>query len=346
MRGPIFIEEADIRRACPGISRQIVTQILDEVLSHPPAGANRNFSRPMDAPIPDNTALRQSGHDFFLRPLLRQSSRRFVLLDRSVCAAACLEALLTSLRPEIQEFDNKVGAVVEHFLTVEFASHGVPVSSGDYDARGQHGECDLVVETTETVIFFEVKKKTLTRRAKAASDAHLLLDLAGSMLAAQAQAGWHEVRLRRDNYLDLVRGDLTKRLELNGREVERVAVSLFDFGSFQDRILVKQFLEATMNVSFTAADARFEKKFKDINGALAEIREQVVALHPGEQVINQPFFNYWFISVPQLLVLLDGVTDVAGFKAALWSCRSVVTGSSDLYFDLSYMKRLQREAVA
>ena len=123
-----------------------------------------------------------------------------------------------------------------------------------------------------------------------------------------------------------------------------MAVSLFDFGSFQDRILLTQFLEATMNVKFTSADVSISGKFDEINNALVEIREQVAELHPGEKVVDQPFFHCWFLSVPQFLVLLDGVTDSAGFKAALWKCRHMVTGSSDLYFDLSYRKNMDRRA--
>ncbi len=344
VRGPIVLDEVDIRRACPKISRKIVTQILDEVLSHPPVGANRNFSRPTDAPIPETPEFKDRGHDFFLRPLLHQSGRRFILLDRSICAPACLEALLTPLRLEIKNLDESVGLAVERFLKAEFALHGVSIGGGDYDAGGERGECDLVIETPRTVIFFGIKKKTLTRRAKAGSDAHLLLDFAGSLLAAQAQAGWHEVRLRRYGHLNLKRNGITTPLELNGREIERMAVSLFDFGSFQDRIVLKQFLEATLNARFTPLAAYLNKNFNALNEALAEIREQVAALHPGKKEVNQPFFNCWFVSAPQLLVLLDGVTDDAGFKTALWSCRHIVTGSSDLYFDLSHMRRLRREA--
>lgn len=344
VRGPIVLDEADIRRSCPKIPREIVTQILDEVLSHPPAGANRKFSRPTDAPIPETPELKDRGHDFFLRPQLYQSGRRFILLDRSVCAPACLEALLTPLRMEIKGLDDKVGLAVERFLEAEFALHGVSIRAGEYDAGGEHGECDLVVEALKTVFFFEVKKKTLTRRAKAGSDAHLLLDFAGSLLVAQAQAGWHEVRLRRHGYLDLKRNGITTRLELNGREIERMAVSLFDFGSFQDRIVLKQFLEATLNARFKPLAACLNRKFYALNDALVEVREQVAALHSGKNEVNQPFFNCWFLSVPQLLVFLDGVTDDAGFRAALWSCRHIATGSSDLYFDLSYMRRLRGKA--
>ncbi|MDO8774820.1 MAG: hypothetical protein Q7K57_40165 [Burkholderiaceae bacterium] len=346
VRGPIFVAESDIRRACSHIPREVMTRILSEVLSHPSSGANQNFSRPTDAPIPEDPNLKSAGHDFFLRPLLRMSDRQFVLLDRSVCAPACLEALLTPLRAEIERLDDKVGTAIERFIEAEFASHGVPIGGGDYDAGDKHGECDLVIEVPETVIFSEVKKKTLTRRAKAGSDAHLLVDLANSLLVAQAQAGWHEVRLRHHGHLDLERDGTTTRLELNGRQVERVAISLFDFGSFQDRILLKQFLEATMYATFTPTASNLKKKFAEINAALVEIRDQVAALYPGQNEINQPFFNCWFFSVPQLLVLLDGVTDADGFKTALWSCRHFVTGSSDLYFDLAYRRQLERETTA
>jgi len=345
-RGPVFVDEADVRRACPRIPPRTVTQVLDQVLSHPPEGANQRFSRPTDAPIPENPVLKDAGHDFFLRPLLFHSGRRFILLDRSVCAPACLEALLKSLRPEVKGLDEKIGPAIERFLKAEFAAYGIPTGAGEYAVDGEHGECDLVVEVPGTVVFFELKKKPLTRRARAGSDAYLLLDLAGSLLAAQAQAGWHEVRLRRQGLLDLKRNGGTERLELNGREVERVAVSLFDFGSFQDRVLLKQFLEATMGVSFTVVDTSLRGRFEELNGSLGEIGRQIGALHPGQSEFRQPFFHCWFLSVPQLLIFLDDVTDAATFKAALWKCRHLTTDSGDIYYDLSYRKRLDKQSAA
>lgn len=342
VRGPIFVSEVDICRACPGISREIVAKILDTVLSHSTGGANQKFSRPTDAPDLKNPELKDAGLDFMFRPLLRQAGRRFLLLDRSVCAPACLEALLIPLRPETDEFDDKVGKAVERFLATEFALHGVVIECGDYDVPEEHGECDLVIETPETVIFAEIKKKPLTRRAKAGSDANLLLDLAGSLVAALAQSGWHEVRLRQYAHLDLLHEGITTRLELKDRNIERLAVSLFDFGGLQDRILLKQFLEGTINVQFTSDTVRQNKDFKKLNDALIEIRDQVEILFPDQVSARQPFFNCWFLSVPQLLVLLDDVTDNVSFKAALWNCRHTTTGSSDFYFDLSNMQRLKR----
>jgi len=99
-----------------------------------------------------------------------------------------------------------------------------------------------------------LKKKPLTRRAQAGSDVHILLDIANSLLDAQVQSGWHEARLRIHGYLDLTSPKGTARLELKGRSVERIALSLLQFGSFQDRMLLKQFLEASMTVTRVLAN--------------------------------------------------------------------------------------------
>ena len=224
------------------------------------------------------------------------------------------------------------------------ANHGVPTVSGDYDLNGEHGECDMVAVTPQTLIFIELKKKALTRRARAGSDVDLLLDLAGSLLAAQAQAGWHELRLTNTGSLDLVSNGKCQTLSLQDRSIEKIAVGMLDFGSFQDRVMMQQFMEATLNASFSSPDPTYAKRFKAINAALQEIRDQYTATHQGKAEVRQPFFNCWFISIPQLLVMLDEVTDADTFRNALWGCRHMTTGTSDLYFEISNMRRLKAAA--
>lgn len=65
-------------------------------------------------------------------------------------------------------------------------------------------------------MFFELKKQPLTRKAQAGSDTALLIDMAASLLPAQLQAGWHEVRIRRDGYLLLEKDGKTRPIDLNG----------------------------------------------------------------------------------------------------------------------------------
>jgi hypothetical protein len=334
LRGPVNIDERAVTRALSHIRKETVTTILRDVLSHPIAGANQHFSMPTDP----------SGPEFHLKPLLRRPGNRYLIVDRSICGWGYVEALFSALRPTIPEFDNQVGTAMERFIEVELTSRGIPVFSGKYD-QGGSGECDIAALTPKTLIFMELKKKALTRPARAGSDAHLLLDLAGSLLDAQAQAGGHELRITQAETLDLVRDGQSRRLSLDGREIEKIALGMNDFGSFQDRTVLKQFLEATINVTFGSPDAGFAERFKKINKALQKIREQYNLMHAGETEVHQPFFNCWFMSIPQLLVLLDEVTDAETFRDALWSCRHIVTGTSDLYFEIAHMRRMKAESV-
>ena len=262
-----------------------------------------------------------------------------------MCGWGYVEALLTALRPLDPHLDRKVGPAMEKFVEAEFTSHGVEVFSGDYD-EGGHGECDIAVPTPEVLFFLELKKKTLTRRARAGSDAELLLDLAGSLLEAHAQAGWHELRITRAGFLDLMRNGNTHRLSLDGRSIEKIALGMLDFGSFQDRTVLKQFLEATLNANFGSSNPAYDTKFKKLNAGLEEIREQYKTAHAGKAKIINPFFNCWFISIPQLLIILDEVSDPKTFRATLWSYRHMVTGTSDLYFEMSNMRRMKAEVAA
>lgn len=336
-RGPIILNARDIAKAVPAIPRAVVRTILDDVLCHGASGPNQHFSRPTDAPTVED---RTFGITFGERPLIKLGNR-YVMIDRSVCAPAFLEALLAAYRFERKGLDDDVGRAVERFVEGEFAAHGVPTRAGDYDHDKEHGECDLVAETSETLIFFELKKKALTRRARAGMDANLLLDLAGSLLQAHAQAGWHELRIRHAGILSLDRADVRTTLSLDRRSIEKVALSMLDYGSFQDRIVLKHFLEATLNASFHPHDTSLTKKFSEINASLAEISQQLAIKYPGETRINQPFFECWFISVPQLLVLLDGVDNADAFRQSLWSCRHFTTGATDLYYELSRMRQLR-----
>lgn len=341
VRGPIIFSKRDISKALPDIPQPLVHTILDEVLCHPISGSNQHFSRPTDAPRREDRTL---GVNFGERPLLKLG-KRYCLIDRSACAQACIEALLAALRTEHSRLDDSVGKAVERFIESELEKHNIPTMCGDYDHNKDHGECDLVVETPDKLIFFELKKKALTRRARAGMDIDLLPDLAGSQLQAHAQLGWHEVRILESKKLDLVYDGTVSTLNLGDREIEKFAISLFDYGSYQDRIVLKHFLEATMNAEFHPHDKQFNKKFDKINASLEELREQIRLKNPDQKIVDQPFFNCWFISVPLFLIMLDGVRDPASFRDSVLACRHITTGTADLYYEISYIRQL-REANA
>jgi hypothetical protein len=46
------------------------------------------------------------------------------------------------------------------------------------------------------------------------------------------------------------------------------------------------------------------------------------------------------------LIILDEVSDAETFRATLWSYRHIVTGTSDLYFEMSNRRRMKAEVAA
>ncbi len=204
------------------------------------------------------------------------------------------------------------------------------------------GQCDAIVETNDTIILIEVKKKPLTRKARAGSDSSLLLDLTQSLLEAQVQAGNHELRLRQDGYLDLDDNGTTHRIELKERKVERIALSFTDYGSFHDRIFLDKFLTAISQLHFTTSDPKYKKQFEEIADLITSLQKQ--AQHLYHATGSRPYFNCWFFSLPQLLVLLDGVNCAEGLREALWSIKGLGTGKGDLCWDIRYAEIMKKQA--
>lgn len=341
---PQWVDIEGVARRCSGMSTAKVFAVLVEALSHPLEGANQGLMNPTAAHGADG--LGDPGIDFYRRPLLRLGPDRFVLFDRSMSAPAFIEALLAPAQKAIRNFDaDHVGPAVERLLRKSFQSRGIATKSGKYVVAGEVGECDLVVETRDKVILFEVKKKALTGKARAGSDVFVILDLAKSVVKAQTQAAGHELRLRLGATLELVDEDgQTHRLCLDGRSVERVAVTLPDYGSFQDRQLLTGFLESHMSATYSVKAPQYQKEFAKLDAMLAEFRgveDKLLAM----QSDSEPLFHHcWFLSVPHLLILLDEATDAESFWDALSSTRSIVFGSMDFYWEHAHFKSMKERA--
>lgn len=347
-RGPLRLSLEDIASACDGVAQADVRKVIDDMLCHPAQGANQRFERPADSPDDTRPFAERNGTDFNFRPLIRADASSYYLLDRAACSLGCVEALLIPIRAVHKNFDGKqLGPATERLLRQEFKARGIATLSGKYRVQGRQGECDIVVEAGDTIFFIEIKKKSLTRSARAGSDAALLLDLAASLVEAQTQAGWHEVVLRQHGALELRESDdITHRLELNGRKIERIAVTLLDYGAFQDRIFIGKFLEACLSSTYSSGDERVNERLKTMNGHWHEIRTQLHALHAGEAQIDQPFFHCWFLSLPQLLVVLDDVQGAEEFKTKLATTRHSTTGSQDFYWEHTKMLQLRAGATS
>ena len=338
-RGPVIFDRRRLQRLLPTVDHLTLQSILDDVLSHASGEVNKGYCQPLQV---QSTAGHRTVITFPYRPLIMCGSRSYFWMDRSLCTPNCLEALFTPLRAVVRDFDaEQVGPAIERYLSQKFHRAGITCRSGTYAVGRQRRECDLIIESDDVILLFEIKKKPLTSRSRFGFDIDILTDLGGSVIAAINQSGWHEHELRKNGYIDLTNKDGDSyRLELRGRHVERIAVSLLDFGAFQDRLFINAFLNGIRPAKFRPVNSTDRDKLEKFNASIEELNQQIILLEGLGVDVKRPFFHCWFLSVPQILVVLDGVSGAEEFKKALWRTRHFSSGTSDFYHQHAYLTQL------
>jgi hypothetical protein len=228
--------------------------------------------------------------------------------------------------------DDRIGQCVESTLADAFRQHGIEPSA--VSKRYGNLECDLVIESSKTVLLIETKKKPLTRQSQAGNTLTAFFDLVGGMLASQLQLGGHELELLRHGQITFDDGTL---VELKGRGIARLAVTLLDWGGTQDRTVIRQVagLLVGSQLSSPSLLVQDQEQLKKTNKVLVKLQNQLSELQTAGKSAREPFSNWWFLSVPQLLFTLDGVTNVEEFERRLKRVSAITFGTLDFYRELN-----------
>jgi hypothetical protein len=308
------------------------------LLAHNPNDVNTHYLLPTD----------YEKETFNKRPLIRTAENTFVLPNKSWNASAFYEALFMALLKVDEHTSKKVGDSAETYIHKKLKAKGVTFTHGTYTIGNQVFECDVVVETPKYVVFIEIKKKPLTRKARGGHDTALLSDLVSSVFESQLQAMRHRFHLFQQGQLVLTNSHGQSMIELRNRCVLTVTVTTQDYGGFQDTIFAKKLIEHLATHQFEPITSTMSDRalFEKINQKITDFGEMYRALlevDPREKDAwdNGFGFSYLkFLSLPQLLVTLDGVIDNASLETALIHTQWITSGSQDYYYELSQFRPL------
>lgn len=244
---------------------------------------------------------------------------------------------------------NAMGKAIESFVEKLFIDSGITFISGkkynitkevasELSIKSTERECDFVIETEGTIFLIELKRKTLTSQARSGNVLQSTIDLAQSCLHPLAQTGCHEYLLRRDGEINFKDGT---KLELLGRDIERIALSMFGFFGVQDGVLIHQTLNSLINTQIVSGneeeDIKINKYLDELNSQYkTSIFQSIYGIYP-----NNPFFNCRFFSAPQFMELLSNCHDNEDFKIEINRTRHVTTGSKDWFKEYQYIRKLQ-----
>ena len=284
--------------------------LLDHMLpcfTHATDKANAEYDSPLAAKCAD----------LMFKPLLQIEPDRYLLPAASLAGPAFYEATMTALRPLLRtaELSDPQGDGTEQVAGALLRSAGLAVTAAGASYNlgpNEGGECDFVLETDERILFVECKAKPLTRGAMAGVQGDALLDFAGGMFAAQAQALRHERILRTRGQIDFCDG--TPSLVWRQREITRLSVTLLNHGVLQDRIILWNFYEALIRAKAEAPSGyKKMKQIRDFDQTLTDMRNEAEALKAlGVSTKVQPLASA-SLSVGSLSVLLNGVSDLDHF---------------------------------
>ncbi|MFM0318945.1 hypothetical protein PQR36_29015 [Paraburkholderia nemoris] len=319
-----------------GIEESILDRLLSD-LTHDSAVVNSAYRTPLDA----------TKADALFKPLFLCPDGRYLIPAPSISSIGFYEAIASGVRAAHgTQTDQKIGDAIESTLAGAFQRNGITPSvvSRKYDMFGTQGECDLVIETASTILLIELKKKSMTRASQAGDSFKSFADLFGGVLDTQSQLGQHELLLLEHGHIEFLDGS---RLERAERSIERLAVTLMDWGGTQDRMVLRTVANTLMgsSVALDGASASQAELLSKANNTLAELARQQNQLEPYyKEIRNWQFSNWWFLSVPQILYVLGEANSAEQFYERLRKVKSATSGSLDFYKEYELFHTLAEKA--
>lgn len=328
--GPSMVYASTIKKLLRFMPADRLATILGH-LSHEKDEVNKGY-----AFVDDYLQL-----DFGFKPLIRLSPTKFLLCDKSWCSSGFYEALATMVRQldmYQDECNNKVGDALEPYLYFKLDQSGINYSKGHYaDSTKLDGQADGVIECPGNILLLEVKKKVMTRKAKTGADIDVIIDLAKSLFDAQIQAGRTELLLKRQGYVELIDKNNIIHIDHKGRTIERIALTQWEYGSFQDRMIINGLLDNFTKVDLypiNPADTNMTAKLraaKKVSNAWQLLQAELKKTDPDYD--HNPFLNSWFLNIPQIVTVLRYCKTNEEFWAALGSSKHVSLGTKNFYLE-------------
>ncbi|HAS8147483.1 TPA: hypothetical protein I7668_22425, partial [Vibrio vulnificus] len=153
--------------------------------------------------------------NYFEKPFVHVGDK-YIYISNTLNNYGFYTSLLNLFRDEGVD-GNIMGKAIEDFVENLFVKNGIKIHSNkeykvskqiakELSIESQKRECDFIIETSDTIIFIELKRKTLTTEARAGNSLKSVVDLSQSFFHALAQTGCHEYLLRRDSIINFEDG--------------------------------------------------------------------------------------------------------------------------------------------
>lgn len=302
---------------------------------------NHGYATPLD------TAKRTAPYV----PLIKIVGDLYLIPPRALLARALYEwfykrmreAPVSKVNPPPDTLDNTMGAALEHqaALVVRGVNHDAIIAGRKYrdPLSGKIPEIDVLVETSERIFLIECKKKPLTNLARGGSSLHAIIDLSKALLDMLVQLARHEKVLRSQGRIDFLDGS---SISLNGRAVEKIAVTMLDHGSLQDRMVISSIVRGLFGRQLLAASSDDQTLLQGVNKTLTDLQAELTSLAGAAEggdvgeLLRVYALGTWWLGLDALHYLSRTHRDL---WAALRPLRHLTFRTGDMMTEIAYLRR-------
>ena len=307
---------------------------------------NVNYEKPVD----------YNKVNYYDRPFIMLKNGDVILYPTTIGVWGWYEMLMSLLRLADSQIDNKVGLMLEDLMHSKLHQKGIATKTGRYVVDKIEGEADVVIETSDKILLIEMKKKTMTRCARQGHIYQIVLDFAGSLLYSQEQCIRTETLLRRKGCIELLKKKkVTDILEWNGRESDKITLTLSDYGTLQDRAVLKNVLDELLKYRFTVdeeeirafePDQRKQKMILKGYKMLSEKQDEMIAYLTEQKQQHDsaktwsPFFNSFFFNLEQMFFMVGLANNLGELYGMIDANRTPVMGTFDFWQEFDWKMQI------
>lgn len=290
-------------------------QILN-LISHCYIDINQTYNKPQDF-----TKI-----NFTSKPLIKLEDG-YLLVDKNYCSWNFYEIILKMLN-----YPN-IGTNLENLIYKQLADKKYKLYKGKYiNSKNKEGECDIVIETKNKIIFIEVKKKAITSKALEGDEVKIAEDIIDSFMHSQEQILKHEYSIKLDKKIEFENGGV---LKLNNKEIVKVSVSLFDNYMLNDKSMALNIFEFFQKIKFFNTTKKLEEKNKKIENIIEKLN-LIYEDNPQEYRKNR--YDVYFLSLELFLYYLRINKSI---DEVLQDIRQISFSTGDLYYEYIELMKIK-----
>ncbi|EAT1874505.1 hypothetical protein EJ586_23560, partial [Salmonella enterica] len=272
----------------------------------------------------------------------------YISLPKAITSLSVLNCILNQVSKPNGIFDNSkdssIGKFLEQFIWEQITQHNIKCYRGDFKSKDKKtkGDCDLLIKNDNYIFLFEIKKKSLTRKAMSGTDFQIIKDLADSVMRSQSQCAKIEHVLLSDKELTLTIDNNKETIYYNNERIFKVSLSLHDFGALQDTNILSTILKLSMQVNFNAEDETINNMLSSWRQYVNTFTEYTIKNRKLMEVEDDNFRNNIFMSIPQLLTILDDSNSTNEFIEICKGAQHMTYSTRCFYKEYSLRKGLYK----